>query len=47
MLNRHFNNKLIMVMRKLLQKHNIENCLNVVMTNNVDNNKIFFDNLIK
>ena len=34
-------------MRELLQKHNIENRFNVVITNNANNNKIFFENLIK
>ena len=34
-------------MRELLQKHNIENCFNAVITNNANNNKLFFEDLIK
>ena len=46
-LNQHFNSKLIIIVRELLQKHNIENCLNAIITNNVNNNKIFFEDPIK
>ena len=46
-LNRHFNNKLIIIVRELLQKYNIKNHFNVVITDNANNNKIFFKNLIK
>ena len=46
-LNRHFNNKLIIILRELLQKYNIKNCFNIIITNNVNNNKIFFENWIK
>ena len=46
-LNRHLDSKLIIIVRGLLQKHNIENRFNAVITDNANNNKIFFENLIK
>ena len=46
-LNRHFDSRLTIIVRGLLQKYNIKNRLNVVITNNANNNKIFFENLIK
>ena len=47
MLNRYFNSRLSIIVRKLLQKHNIKNRFNAVITNNANNNKTFFENLIK
>ena len=46
-LNQHFDNRLFIIVRELLQKHNIENRLNVIITNNVNNNKTIFENLFK
>ena len=46
-LNRHLDNRLTIIVRELLQKHNIENHFNAVITDNANNNKIFFKNLIK
>ena len=47
MLNQYFNSRLIIIVRELLQKHNIENYFNAVISSNVNNNKTFFEDLIK
>ena len=45
--NWYFDNRLIIIVRELLQKYNIENSFNVVITDNANNNKNFFKNIIK
>ena len=47
MLNQYFNSRLTIIIRELLQKYNIENRLNIVITNNANNNIFFFKDLIK
>ena len=43
---KHFEIKLVEIMKKILKKYNVEYRIFVIITNNTSNNKIFFNNLM-
>ena len=43
---KHFEIKLVEIMKKTLKKHNVEYRIFIIITNNASNNTIFFNNLI-